>query len=148
MIDSEKFHSKMLKNDLILQTQAKESDIENTLLVKLLRLAKKFEFFFFINVNILVLSIFVPMSAGNGTLRSLSDGGGLSFSASFSSLVTPSAFGNREFHFALCLLPLATSAHKHFSSVLVSISVYKNKDYNYELLSIFISHKAGCNLKC
>ena len=46
MIDSEKFHSKMLKNDLILQTQAKESDIENTLLVKLLRLAKKFEFFF------------------------------------------------------------------------------------------------------
>ena len=47
VIDSEKFHSRMLKNDLILQTQAKESDIENTLLVKLLRLAKKFQFFLF-----------------------------------------------------------------------------------------------------
>lgn len=91
-----------------------------------------------ININnkmiILALSIVVPISAGAGKLRSRSFKGGLNFSASFSSRVTPSALGNREFHFALYLLAFTACKHKHFSKVLVSIRLCERiKPISHEL---------------
>jgi len=67
-----------------------------------------------------VLSTLVPISAGSGTFRSLSDGGGLSFSASFSKRVTPSSFGNLEFHLALYRLEFVNSTQTHLSIFLTS----------------------------